>query len=422
MNNPHQPLAMRVRPSSLDELIGQDHLLSNQGLFQRIIETNQLFSMIFYGPSGTGKTSAAIILVDMLQIPYGFFNAATNNKKQLEQLINIASTANRYVLIMDEAHRLNKDKQDYLLPYLEDGTITLLGATTANPYYAINNAIRSRVHLVEFKPLTNEAMLKVLKQALKNPKGLDNQVEVDDEVLNHLINKSNGDVRIVLNNLEIITSLSKDNHITIDQLEHFKFNVATSSFKDDDGFYDLLSGFQKSIRGSDVDAALYYLAKLIQLGDLEIIIRRLLVTAYEDIGLANPAAVSRAVQATDTALKVGFPEAKMPLSVAVIELAASPKSKSANLAIDEALNLVENRSHTIPTYLRLSPVNLSDAQSYPYDRPDLWPYIGYLPQSLKDVRFYKPTSLSPYEKVIYDNVTKLKAVKKSYDLSKLKQK
>ncbi len=422
MNNPHQPLAMRVRPSSLDELIGQDHLLSNQGLFQRIIETNQLFSMIFYGPSGTGKTSAAMILVDMLQIPYGFFNAATNNKKQLEQLINIASTANRYVLIMDEAHRLNKDKQDYLLPYLEDGTIILLGATTANPYYAINNAIRSRVHLVEFKPLSNEAMLKVLKQALKNPKGLDNQVEVDDEVLSHLINKSNGDVRIALNNLEIITSLSKDKHITINQLEHFKFNVATSAFKDDDGFYDLLSGFQKSIRGSDVDAALYYLAKLIQLGDLEIIIRRLLVTAYEDIGLANPAAVSRVVQATDTALKVGFPEAKMPLSVAVIELAASPKSKSANHAIDEALNLVEDRSHLIPAYLRLSPVNLSEAQSYPYDRPDLWPYIGYLPQSLKDVRFYKPTSLSPYEKVIHDNVTKLKAVKKSYDLSKLKQK
>ena len=421
MKNSQQPLALRVRPTSLDGLIGQDHLLLEDGLFKRLTAENKLFSMIFYGPSGTGKTSAATTIANTLQRPHVLFNPATNKKKQLEQLLNFASTSNNYVLIMDEAHRLNKDKQDFLLPYVEDGTITLLGATTANPYYAINNAIRSRVHLVEFKPLQDADVLRVLKNAITHPHGLNKQYQIDEDVLKELVLKSNGDVRIALNNLEMLTTLATQQHITLKQLDHFTFNTAVSTFKDDDGFYDLLSAFQKSIRGSDVDAAIYYLAKLIQLGDLEIIIRRLLVTAYEDIGLANPAAVARAVTATETALKVGFPEAKMPLSVAVIELAASPKSKSANLAIDAALELVNQTSDMIPDYLRLTPVNLSLNEKYPYDRPDLWPYLGYLPQALKGKYFYLPTTLSPYEKIIHDNVTKIRKIKKSYSVADLKK-
>jgi putative ATPase len=416
-----QPLALRMRPTSLNELEGQQHLFQKDGVFSRLVNENQLFSMIFYGPSGSGKTSAAHVLVKLLNRPFGMFNAATNNKKQLDQLLNIASTSNGYVLIMDEVHRLNKDKQDHLLPFIEDGTITLIGATTANPFFAINPAIRSRAHLIEFKALTSEDLTNLLHRAISSPKGLDNSVSVDDDVLNLIINMSNGDVRVALNLLEMAAFLSPSQHITKHDIQDMMPSLATSGFKDDDGYYDLLSAFQKSIRGSDVDASVYYLARLIQIGDLESLTRRLLVTAYEDIGLANPAAISRVVQAVDTAFRVGLPEARIPLSVAVIEMAASPKSKSANIAVDRALHMLSNKTDPIPLHLRLTPINLSKEDQYPYDRPDLWPFIGYLPESIKSTRFYLPSNLSAYEKIIYDNVETTKKYKKYYQISKIKK-
>lgn len=417
-----QPLAIRMRPTTLEELAGQSHLFEEGGVFSRLISDDKLFSMIFYGPSGSGKTSAAFVLVNALKRPFGLFNAATNNKKQLDQLLNIASTSNGYVLIMDEVHRLNKDKQDHLLPYIEDGTITLIGATTANPYFAINPAIRSRAHLVEFKPLMEQDLLMLLKRAVEHPDGLNGAVSFDENVLVRIINLSNGDVRIALNNLEMFASLSSSTHITLKKLENMMPSIATSGFKDDDGYYDLLSAFQKSIRGSDVDASIYYLGRLIQIGDIESLTRRLLVTAYEDVGLANPSLVGRVHQAVETAYRVGFPEGRIPLSVAVIELAASPKSKSANIAIDSALSRIEEKSDPIPMHLRLTPVSLNKDDKYPYDRPDLWPYIGYLPETIKNIRFYNPQSLSSAEKVIADNVKKMKEYKKYYKLSEIQKK
>lgn len=416
-----QPLAMRMRPTSLEDLAGQQHLFQPKGVFYKLIHENQLFSMIFYGPSGSGKTSAAHVLVNMMKRPYGMFNAATNNKKQLDQLLNLASQSNGYVLIMDEVHRLNKDKQDHLLPFIEDGTVTLIGATTANPYFAINPAIRSRAHLIEFKALTHDDLLVLIKRAIQSPIGLDNKVRFEEDVLHMIIHMSNGDVRIALNLVEMASLLTDKDLITKDDIIHFMPSLATSGFKDDDGYYDLLSAFQKSIRGSDVDASVYYLARLIQIGDIESLTRRLLVTAYEDIGLANPAAVARVVQAVETAYRVGFPEARIPLSVAVIEMASSPKSKSAIDAIDHALQHLSERSDHIPLHLRLTPVGLPKADQYPYDRPDLWPFIGYLPKTIKDIRFYNPKKLSAHEKTVFDNVQTTRKYQKFYQISKIKK-
>ena len=416
-----QPLAIRMRPTKIEDLAGQKHLLEENGLFKRLIKEDKLFSMIFYGPSGSGKTSAALLLVHALKRPFGLFNAATNNKKQLDQLLNIASTSNGYVLIMDEVHRLNKDKQDHLLPYVEDGTITLIGATTANPYFTINPAIRSRAHLIEFKTLSENDLLVLLQRAIDHPDGLNDEIRFEVDVLKRIISISNGDVRIALNNLEMFASIVNKKIVTLEDIEHALPSIATAGFKDDDGYYDLLSAFQKSIRGSDVDAAVYYLARLIQIGDIESLTRRLLVTAYEDVGLANPAAVSRTHQAVETAYRVGFPEARIPLSVAVIELASSPKSKSAEAAIDAALHHLSQKTDSIPAHLRLTPVSISKQDQYPYDRPDLWPYIGYLPQSIEHMRFYTPTQLSSAEKITFDNVTKMKKYKKYYQISKIKK-
>lgn len=416
-----QPLAIRMRPKSLEDLAGQEHLFLEGGVFSKLLKEDTLFSMIFYGPSGSGKTSAAHVLVSIMNRPFGMFNAATNNKKQLDQLLNIASQSNGYVLIMDEVHRLNKDKQDHLLPFIEDGTITLIGATTANPYFAINPAIRSRAHLIEFQALDKKHLLTLLHRAIEDPEGLDQSVAFEEDVLDMIINMSNGDVRIALNLLEMASVLSDEDIITKSEIQHLMPSLATSGFKDDDGYYDLLSAFQKSIRGSDVDAAVYYLARLIQIGDIDSLTRRLLVTAYEDIGLANPAVVSRVVQAVDTAYKVGLPEARIPLSVAVIECATSPKSKSANLAIDEALSLLKIKTDVIPLHLRLTPIGLDTADKYPYDRADLWPYIGYLPKSLQNTIFYHPKKTSAVEKVIADNVEKLRKYPKYYKISSIKK-
>lgn len=415
-----QPLAFSLRPSTIDEVIGQTHLLGPKGILRKCVLEDRLFSMIFFGPPGSGKTSVALAMVAQLKRPYGVFNAVTGNKKELDQYLQSASLSKGYVLIMDEVHRLNKDKQDHLLPYIEDGTITLIGATTANPYFAINPAIRSRTHLFEFYPLDANETLQVLQRAFTQ---LTKQkpIQIEEGVFESIIAASNGDVRYALNVLEVSVFGCKQELLTKADVAPYISKLSVSSDSSGDGYYDLLSGFQKSIRGSDVDAALYYLARLIQMEDLESITRRLLVTAYEDIGLANPAAVSRVLQAVETAFRVGLPEARIPLSVAVIEMAASPKSKSANLAIDKALKLVESESHSIPTYLRITPVGLSEDEKYPYDKPDIWPYIGYLPNSIKNTIFYQPSSLSPAEKIIFENVEKLRLIKKKYKISDIKK-
>lgn len=416
-----QPLAFRIRPNHLDDIIGQDHLVKDDGVLRKCIESSQLFSMIFFGPPGTGKTSVAIAMAKQLKLPFRMFNAVTGNKKELDQIFAEAKLTDGLVLIMDEVHRLNRDKQDHLLPHIEDGLITLIGATTANPYFAINAAIRSRCHIFEFYPLSETQCKGALYRALNHPQGFEHTYKLDDDAADAIVKACNGDIRYALNVLEISATSVSDHHITLSVVKQYVRIVSSHTEDSGDGYYDLLSGFQKSIRGSDVDGAIYYLARLIQANDIDSIERRLLVTAYEDIGLANPAVVARTIAACDTARRVGFPEARIPLSVAVIDLCLSPKSKSGIHAIDTALTLIDQENHQIPKYLRLTPVDLSDEERYPYDRPDVWPKLAYLPERIKDEQFYTPGSSGPYETILSKNLDELRKKKRSHNIRALKK-
>ncbi|MFV0480316.1 MAG: replication-associated recombination protein A [Anaerorhabdus sp.] len=415
-----EPLAFRLRPKSLDDIIGQEHLVGPDQILRRFIKEKRLFSTIFFGPPGTGKTTLASCLANELGLPYRLFNAVTGNKKDLDAIFLEAQLASGLVVIVDEVHRLNKDKQDLLLPHIENGSITLLGATTSNPYFAINPAIRSRCQLLEVKSLSSDQIKTALFRALNHPLGLEN-LTLSDDAAEIIAQHSNGDIRYALNILEIC-ALASDQSITKELVLQYSQFPNSSMSASDDGYYDALSAFQKSIRGSDVDAALYYLARLIQAGDLDSIERRLLVIAYEDIGLANPAAVARVCQAVDTARKVGFPEASIPLSVAIIDLCLSPKSRSACAAISEALAEVQSRSLPVPDYLRLTPVSLKPEDKYDYSRSDIWPKLQYLPEAIKDAQFFSPTPTSSYEKQLAQNWSELKKSKRTNNIAQLKKK
>lgn len=415
-----EPLAFRLRPQTLDEVIGQQHLVGEKKVLRRCLEAKRLFSMIFYGPPGTGKTTLATVLANELELPYRLFNAVTGNKKDLETIFQEAKFYSGLILIIDEVHRLNKDKQDLLLPHVENGNITLIGATTSNPLHAINPAIRSRCHLFEVKQLTQEDIEKALMNAITHPKGLNNQVTIEDNALHIIARHSNGDIRYALNILEIC-AIASDGIISEELVSQYSQFPNMSMDHNGDGYYDVLSGFQKSIRGSDVDAALYYLGIMIEANDLDSIERRLLVSAYEDVGLGNPAAVARCVQAIDVAKRVGFPEGRIPLAVAVIDLTLSPKSKSGEHAIDKVMAALRNTAYSIPDYLRFTPVNMDEDAKYDYDRSDLWSLIQYLPDKLRNTVFYQPETSSAYEKVLAQNVNKLRSTRRTNDLAALKR-
>lgn len=415
-----QPLAHRIRPTQLSEVVGQKHLTQKDGMLDRFLSSKRLFSMIFFGPPGTGKTTVASILAESLHFPLKKFNAVTGNKKDLDEIFAEARLSGQLVLIVDEVHRLNKDKQDLLLPYVEEGLITLIGLTTSNPYFSINPAIRSRCILCEFKTITEDAMKEALIRALRLPLSY-LTIQLDDASLQSIVQSSNGDLRSAYNFLDVLNTTYPNQTLTLDHLKALNLSSNLGFDHDDDGYYDALSAFQKSIRGSDVDGALYYLARLIVAEDLDSIERRLLVTAYEDIGLANPALVARTVAAVDTAKRVGFPEAVIPLGVAVIDLALSPKSKSGANAIHAALQEVRNHPLPVPNYLRLTPVNMKPEDKYDYDRPDLWSKIQYLPDAVEGLPFYHPNHSSPYENTLVNNLKLLNEIKRSKDLKNLKK-
>ena len=421
----NQPLAYRIRPTKIEDILGQEHILGKNKFVSNMLENNTICSMIFYGKPGTGKTTIATVIANTLKIKYKILNAVTSNKKDIEAAIFEASlNKDGYILIIDEVHRLNKNIQDILLPHIENGTITLIGATTSNPYHSINVAIRSRCHLIEIKSLQNADIIKALKRAMVEKEGLNNQYQIEDEALKLLATYSSGDLRFALNKLEVAAYSTDDNKLISKEIVKEVVKKANTLIdKDQDGHYDAVSALQKSIRGSDVDAALYYLARLIAADDLDSIERRLIITAYEDIGIANPAAVDRTFNAIATARMVGFPEGAIPLGFAVVDLALSPKSKSANNAIHEALEIATNKDFEVPSYLRLTPVGLAEDEKYDYSRLDVVEKIQYLPSLIKDMKFYHPNYQSgPYELSLIKNYERLSKIKRTANLKDLYKK
>ena len=406
-----EPLAFRLRPEKLDDILGQKELVGENGVIRKCINNDTIFSCIFFGPPGTGKTTLARVIANELKKPYRKFNAVTGNKKDLDNIFIEAKMSGQLILICDEVHRLNKDKQDLLLPHVEDGSIILIGATTANPYHSINPAIRSRCHLFEFKPLEHEDIKKGINNALSQPQGLDNKYTIDEDALDLICDIVNGDIRWALNIVELCSIVSTNGNITKQLVEENCKNVNNRSFGSEDGHYDLLSGLQKSIRGSDPNAALYYLSLLAQSGDVESIKRRLLVIAYEDIGLANPALAARTINACKAAEEVGFPEAIIPLGIHIIDLCISPKSRTGVDAVHNMYSIVESKAYDMPKYLKLSPVGLNKDEQYDYSRYDCFHKIQYLPDELKDVDLFKNFNNNRYEqqlKQIYDELKKNK--------------
>ncbi len=400
-------LAYRMRPTSLKNIIGQKHIVGEQAIFTQFVRKKHPMSTILYGPPGCGKTTLASALANDLDIPYRIFNASTGNKKQMDIIIEEAKLSGEMFVIIDEVHRLNKDKQDHLLPYIENGLLIIAGCTTANPYHSINPAIRSRCQIIEVKPLTKEEVVDGLQYALISEQGLDNEYKVEDEVLEYIANLSSGDIRYAYNCLEMASILCNNEMITLENVKTFLSRANAQYDKDDDQYYDTLSGLQKSIRGSDPNGAMYYLGKLIEANDIDSLERRVITTAYEDIGLANPNACMRAVVAFQAAKVIGFPEARIPIASAIIDLCLSPKSKSSEAAIDAALQSLSIHPYKAPSYLRMTPVGLDEDERYNYSRPELWEYIQYLPEALKNEQFYVPWMTSSYEKALAENYRRI---------------
>ncbi|MCI2947697.1 replication-associated recombination protein A [Staphylococcus caledonicus] len=415
-----EPLASRMRPTNIDEIISQQHLVGPKGIIRRMVETKKLSSMIFYGPPGIGKTSIAKAISGSTEYKFRQLNAVTNTKKDMQLVVEEAKMSGQIILLLDEIHRLDKAKQDFLLPHLENGKIVLIGATTSNPYHAINPAIRSRAQIFELYSLNDDDVRLALNRALEDERrGLKTyHPDVDEEALTYFSTQSNGDVRSALNALELAVLSAEviDNtrHVTLEDAKDCLQKGAFVSDKDGDMHYDMMSAFQKSIRGSDVNAALHYLARLIEAGDLPTIVRRLLVISYEDIGLASPSAGQRTLAAIQSAERLGFPEARIPLSQAVIELCLSPKSNSAIKAIDGALSDIrKGKVGQIPDHLRdghyagAKELGRAIGYKYPHDYENGHVVQQYLPNNLKDKIYYEPKTTSKSEqqfKMVYDNL------------------
>jgi putative ATPase len=420
-----KPLAYRMRPRKIEEVIGQQHLVGKGKIIQRMVEAKQLTSMILYGPPGIGKTSIASAIAGSTKYAFRTLNAVSNNKKDMEIVVAEAKMSGKVVLLLDEVHRLDKGKQDYLLPFLENGLIILIGATTSNPYHAINPAIRSRCQIFELKPLEPEEIKMAILAALNDEeRGLGQyKVSITDEALHHFSSASGGDVRSSLNALElaVLSSRKTDNDeitITLEDAEECLQKKSFTHDKDGDAHYDVLSAFQKSIRGSDVNAALHYLARLIEAGDLVSISRRLLVIAYEDVGLANPQAGARTLAAIETAERIGFPEARIPIANAVIELCLSPKSNSAISAIDSALSdLRKGVTGEVPDHLRdahyqgAKKLGRGVDYLFPHDYENAWVKQQYLPNAIKNKTYYQPKKTGKFEQAlatVYEKIMKIR--------------
>lgn len=421
-----QPLAYRMRPRNLYEVVGQQHLVGPGKIIRRMVEAKMLSSMILYGPPGTGKTSIASAIAGSTRYAFRMLNAATDTKKDLQIVAEEAKMSGTVILLLDEVHRLDKTKQDFLLPHLESGKIIMIGATTENPYITINPAIRSRTQIFEVKPLQEEDILTAIDQALADEtRGLGSEtIVLTDDARLHLSRATNGDLRSALNGLELAarsTPKGPDGiiHLTLAIIEECVQRKALTHDKDGDAHYDVISAFQKSIRGSDVDGALHYLGRLVEAGDLAIICRRLMVIGYEDIGLANPAAAARTVNAVLAAERLGLPEARIPLADTVVDLCLSPKSNSAYMALDAAIaDIRSGKAGDVPDHLRDShykgaqSLNRGVGYQYPHNFDDAWVDQQYLPDKLKNTHYYQPKATGKYEQALGQRYQQLQQRKK----------
>lgn len=405
-----EPLAIKLRPKHIDDIIGQKHLVGEGAPIRNFVNNGRIFSMILYGNPGIGKTSIATAIAGSTNLKYRMLNATINNKKDIEVVIEEAKMYDGIILIMDEIHRLNKDKQDILLPHLESGLITLIGLTTSNPYHKINPAIRSRCQIFELKPLTLDEVTLALNKAIKSDELKD--IKIKKDVIEYIAKLSSGDLRSAYNLLEICYFSTNDKNITMDVVTKINNKPALFVDKDETGHYDLLSAFQKSIRGSDVNASLHYLARLLVIEDLDSIYRRMTVIAYEDIGLANPSIGPKVDACINACERVGMPEAIIPLSVTIIEMALSPKSNSAYSALHYAIVDIENgNNYPIPETIRID----SKIYKYPHDYKGSYVKQQYMPDNLINKRYYKAKLTSKYEKALNEIYEKIEKINKTED-------
>ena len=407
------PLARRMRPESLDEIVGQEHILGKDKLLYRVIKADKLSSIIFYGPPGTGKTSIAKVIANTTKSSFKEINATTSGKKDMEMVVNEAKDSlkmfdKKTILFIDEIHRFNKAQQDFLLPYVEDGTVILIGATTENPYFEVNRALISRSSIFQLKPLSRENILTLIHRAVYDEKkGMGVYgAEITDEAAEFLADTAEGDARHALNAIELaILSTDRDENtgkIIIDTavaeacLE--RMNIRYD--KDGDNHYDVISAFIKSMRGSDPDAAVYYLAKMLYGGeDIKFIARRIMICASEDVGIADPMALVVATSACQAVERVGLPESQIILANAAIYVASAPKSNSVVNAIFAANSAVKNIGNaSVPPHLRDAHYSGSEelghvGYKYAHDYPNHYVKQQYLPDAVKDERFYIPGEL-----------------------------
>lgn len=420
------PLASRMRPATIDEVVGQQHIIGKDKLLYRAIKADKLSSVIFYGPPGTGKTTLAKVIANTTSADFQQINATIAGKKDMEQVVaqaknNLGMYGKKTILFVDEIHRFNKGQQDYLLPFVEDGTLILIGATTENPYFEVNGALISRSSIFELQPLSVEDIKTLLKRAVYDTqKGMGSyQAEIEEDALEFLADIAGGDARNALNAVELgvlTTQRSADGkiHITLDVAQECIQKRVVRYDKGGDNHYDTISAFIKSLRGSDADAAIYYLAKMLYAGeDVKFIARRMMISASEDIGNADPNALMVAVSAAQAVERVGMPEAQIILAQAAAYLAGAPKSNASCNAIFAAMDCVRSVKTTVPVHLQDAHYRGSQklghgiGYKYAHDYPEHYVKQQYLPNEIKNARFYEPTDLG-YEKVMKERWERLR--------------
>ena len=420
------PLASRIRPRTLDEIVGQQHILAKDKLLYRAIQADKLSSVIFYGPPGTGKTTIAKVIAGTTSAAFTQINATVAGKKDMEEVVAEAKQrmgmyGKRTILFVDEIHRFNKGQQDYLLPFVEDGTIILIGATTENPYFEVNGALLSRSSVFELRPLSQEEVETLILRAVQDEKkGMGSyHAVIEEDALHFLADLAGGDARSALNAVELgilTTPRSEDGmiHITLDVASECIQKRVVRYDKTGDNHYDTISAFIKSMRGSDPDAAVYYLAKMLYAGeDIKFIARRIMICASEDVGNADPMALNVAVSAAQAVERIGMPEAQIILSQAVLYVATAPKSNSACNAVFAAMDNVKKYKTTVPVHLQdahykgSAKLGHGIGYKYAHDYPNHYVKQQYLPDEIKDAVFYKASD-NGYEQTIKAHMKRIK--------------